>query len=244
MSRDEAKLGIVGLTQYLLPEYWSWAVDGAEGLLDSGEQLMQHLVQRLEAAGYEVEAAYGVVHDKDEREVWDELKSKLVTELKPRHLHGVFRFAKGKGGTIEQLAEAFGVEPQYVEKAGRGKYAFDNMLSYLTHAKYPEKYQYAPAEVVTAKGEDYQGIDAARRDAWIKGRASIKAKRAAEGVEHLVDQVLLGELTYEQIMLTDELFEVYARNKRVIDEALMTFGQRRALKACLLYTSPSPRDRG
>lgn len=230
MARTEAKLGIIGLTQYLAPEYWGWTEQEKQALDGGAAAVLQVVVQRLDAAGHTVEAAYGILHDKDEREAWDELRKELVKQPKPDHLHGVIRFVKGKGGTVEELAQVIGVEAQYVEKAGRGKYAFDNMLSYLTHVKYPEKHQYAPTEVVTIRGREYEGIDAERRDAWMKGRASIKAKKAKgeEAVDQLVEQALMGEVTHEQIMLTDELFTVYARNKRVIDEALETYGQRRA----------------
>ena len=54
------------------------------------------------------------------------------------------------------------------------------MLSYLTHVKYADKHQYAPSEVATVRGPDYLGIDAQRRETWLKGRAHVKKKIVAE----------------------------------------------------------------
>src|SRR5699024_6954424 len=88
---------------------------------------------------------YGIVHDKDHREVWSAVEQQLVTELKPDHVHAVIKFAsRAKSAPLDRLATAIGVEPQYVEKPGRGRYAYDNMISYLTHAKYADKHQYDP----------------------------------------------------------------------------------------------------
>ncbi|MBD4638288.1 plasmid replication-like protein, partial [Xanthomonas citri pv. citri] len=92
-------------------------------------------------------------------------------------LHAVIKFAsRAKSAPLDRLAFGIGVEPQYVEKPGRGRYAFDNMLSYLTHVKYADKHQYAPSEVATVRGPDYLGIDAQRRETWLKGRAHVKKK--------------------------------------------------------------------
>ncbi len=130
-----------------------------------------------------------------------------------------------------RLAFGIGVEPQYVEKPGRGRYAYDNMLSYLTHVKYADKHQYAPSEVATVRGPDYLGIDAQRRETWLKGRAHVKKKVVAENFEDMRERVLQGEITRDQIMLTDELFDIYSRHQREIDDALSAYGQRRAYRA-------------
>ena len=231
MARTEATLNLIGLTQYLDHEYWNWSDQEKQALSGGAGAIVAVVVSRLETAGCQVESAYGIVHDRDEREVWDELAHEVRVEPKPEHLHAVIRFVTGSGGTLGQLAAWIGVEQQYVEKAGRGRFAHDNMLSYLTHAKYAEKFQYAPEDVATVRGPDYQGIDALSRDRWYRGRASVKKKQAAEGVEDLVERALTGRVTLEQIMLTDELYDIYARNKRVIDDAFDTYGARRAMRA-------------
>lgn len=43
-----------------------------------------------------------------------------------------------------------------------------------------------------------------RHSGWLKGRAHVKAKRAKLEFESLREMVLQGEVTREQIMLTDE----------------------------------------
>ncbi|UYM06075.1 Rep family protein [Solicola gregarius] len=223
------------MTQYLDPAYWSWASGGPNGgtLLEEGaEAILAYLVQRLEGGGCEVVEAHAIVHDKDERQVWSDVSKQIVIEPKPEHIHAVIKFAgRAKSAPIARLGDLLGVEPQYVEKPGRGRYAYDNMLSYLTHAKYADKYQYAPSEVATVRGPEYLGVDAARREAWLKGRAHVKKKRVAEDFEDMRERVLQGEITRHQIMLTDELFDIYSRHSREIDDALSAYGQRRAYRA-------------
>ena len=235
MAKQENNPTSIGLTQYLDPSYWTWAAEDANGaaLLQQGAgAILAYVVQRLEAIGCEVVEAYGIVHDKDEREVWSDTEKTLVVEPKPDHLHAVIKFAsRAKSAPLDRLAFGIGVEPQYVEKPGRGRYAFDNMLSYLTHVKYADKHQYAPSEVATVRGPDYLGIDAQRRETWLKGRAHVKKKVVAENFEDMRERVLQGEITRDQIMLTDELFDIYSRHQREIDDALSAYGQRRAYRA-------------
>lgn len=235
MAKQEHNLTAFALTQYLDPSYWRWAMDdpaGAAVLQQGADAILTHVVESLEAAGCKVGEAYAIVHDKDERAAWSEVDRKVVTEPKPPHIHVVAKFAdRQSGATIGRIAQVVGVEPQYVEKPGRGRFAWDNMLSYLTHAKYEDKYQYPPDEVATVRGPDYMGVDALRREAWLKGRASIKAKVVSECFEDMREQVLQGRITRDQIMLTDGLYDVYARHQREIDDALSAWGQRRAYRA-------------
>ena len=72
MAKQENNPTSIGLTQYLDPSYWTWAAEDANGaaLLQQGAgAILAYVVQRLEAIGCEVIEAYGIVHDKDEREV-------------------------------------------------------------------------------------------------------------------------------------------------------------------------------
>ncbi|WP_456237012.1 Rep family protein [Aestuariimicrobium ganziense] len=199
MAKQENNPTSIGLTQYLDPSYWTWAAEDPNGaaLLEQGAgAILAYVAQRLEAIGCEVIEAYGIVHDKDEREVWSDTEKALVVEPKPDHLHAVIKFAsRAKSAPLARLAFGIGVEPQYVEKPGRGRYAFDNMLSYLTHVKYADKHQYAPSEVATVRGPDYLGIDAQRRETWLKGRAHVKKKVVAENFEDMRERVLQGEIT-------------------------------------------------
>ncbi|WP_147102873.1 Rep family protein [Nesterenkonia populi] len=211
----------------------------------TAEQLTDYVVQRLEhkgdffASGGEdkhpgtvVGEAYGIIHDRDEREVWDEARGESVTELKPRHIHMVIKFKDRKASApLGYLAKRIGVAAQYVEKPGRGAHAYDNMLAYLIHIKYDDKFQYEPADVATVRGRDYTAVYQERRADWLKGRAQVKKKKAAEDIEDLREKILNGELTESQIVLTDELYETYKRHPEVCDKAFEVYAKRRAYRA-------------
>ena len=86
MAKQENNPTSIGLTQYLDPSYWAWAAEDPNGaaLLQQGaEAILAYVVQRLEATGCQVVEAYGIVHDKDEREVWSDTEKALVVEPKP-----------------------------------------------------------------------------------------------------------------------------------------------------------------
>lgn len=247
MARKENNHTIITVTQYLDPQNWMWAasdVSGAALLSQDADAILAHLVGRLEADGREIVAAYAIIHDKDEREVWHSVRQELVMEPKPRHIHVVIKFAsQAKSAPAAALAASLGVEPQYVEwPKGTGgghvehrdkkvSLSYDNLLSYLVHVKYPEKAQYDPAEVATVRGPDYLGVARERWAEWTKGQAYVVKKRAADGLEDLRAKVLTGEFVKQQIMLTNDLYEIYARFPREIDEALAVYGQRRAYLA-------------
>lgn len=237
VAKEENNPTVIGVTQQLDPMFWTWASNDPNGMVLLGQganAILDYLVQRLQAAGCEVVEAYGINHDKDERRVWNDAQRAHVTEKKPLHIHAIFKFkSRAASAPIARLAAVLGVEAQYIEKPGRGGHAYDNMLSYLTHAKYTDKHQYDPSEVATVRGPSYLGIDAERRDAWIKGRAHIVKKRAAESVEDLRAKVLDGDISMEQILLTDDLYEVYSRHMHEIDEAFVAFGKRRAMRAAV-----------
>jgi len=245
----------IGITQQLAPEYWTWAAKDAQAaaiLTQGADAILAHLVRELEKSGCTVVEAYAINHDKDQHEVWSEVAKELVTETKPLHIHAVIKFKdRPSSAPLAALAATLGLAPQYVEKPGRGGHAFDNMLSYLTHAKYIDKFQYDPSEVATVRGRSYLGIDAERRTAWIKGRAHVVTKRAAENFEELRARVLAGEVSKEEVMFSDDLYDVFARHMREIQDAFFVYGMRRAMRAAadlkagvfttqiLFYTGPN-----
>lgn len=231
MARTEAKLKVFGLTQYLDPSYWQWTDDEKQMLQYGAQGILGVIDIRFRNSGLPpLESLYGIVHDKDEIEVFDEATQSVVKQLKPPHIHAVFRGTEPVA-LLSELAKVIGVEVQYVEKPERGRYAHGNMISYLTHAKYPEKFQYDPSEVFTQVGPSYLGIDTMQRSKWLAGRAALARKRATEGVDELWEKCFSGELTRAQVLLTDEYARIYAQNKRRIDDALDSYGQRRALIA-------------
>lgn len=249
MAKTEHKLTVCGITQQLDPQYWpGWSDVERAALQKDAKAIGDVIAARLAAVGYMPESLYCVIHDKDTRRVWDENMKQYVIECKPRHVHAVVKFVTaGKqicSGTLPQIAQAVGIEAQYLEKAPRGRYGYDNMLAYLIHIKYTDKAQYSPSEVystgaaqqqpdgsVKALYRDYADIYAERREEWETGRAAVQRQKAETGIDALEMQILTGEVTRNQVLLTDELYSIYARNKRRCDDAFDTYSARKIAKA-------------
>lgn len=197
---------------------------------------------------FRIGAMYGIIHDKDSREVWDEKAGRKVLEYKPPHLHAVIRFTtpkKEKKGlslpTLTDVATEIGIEPQYLEKLKSGRYGLPNSLSYLIHAKDISKYQYDVNEVVTIRGNRYEGEDAYdtyrtiyenNKKSWENGRAKkTLTKAVTETADSLYEKVLMGEITKGEILLTDEYYRVYASSKRKFEDAFTARAERKYMEA-------------
>lgn len=197
---------------------------------------------------FRIGAIYGIIHDKDSREVWDEKAGRKVLEYKPPHLHAVIRFTapkkKMKGlslPTLTDVATEIGIEPQYLEKLKSGRYGLPNSLSYLIHAKDISKYQYDVNEVVTIRGNQYEGEDAYdsyrtiyenNKKSWENGRAKkTLTKAVTETADSLYEKVLMGEITKGEILLTDEYYRVYASSKRKFEDAFSALAERKYMEA-------------
>lgn len=241
MARKEADLTACMITQQLDPDYLNWTEDELK-VLESGNagDIVNIICQRLYNNGMAVAEAHCIIHDKDVREVWDTTLNNYVVEQKPNHFHCVIKFYKddtGKvlGGTPTKIATALGLEPEYIEKPKRGKFAYDNMISYLIHIKYADKAQYKPEEVYSCGCckdgvplyKHYMDYYTERKKEWTEGRAKIKAEQAKVNIEILEEKILVGEVCRNQILLTDEYYDIYARNKRRCDDALDTYAQRK-----------------
>ena len=240
----ENVLTTCGIVQELNPQYFSgWTDEELAALNNGADALAEVLVQRLYDAGYAVQEIHVIIHDRDTREVWDDTIQSYVLEQKSVHFHAAVKFLKKDNkvfsGTLNQIAAAVGVEPQYIEKAKQGRYAWDDMLSYLIHIKYIDKVQYDPHEVASfgtslADGTQlwtpYMDIYCQQKKAWEQGRAKVAAKQAQIDVDILEERVLTGEVKRGQVLLTDELYSIYARNKRRIDDAFDTYADRKIAK--------------
>ncbi|MGI6154393.1 MAG: Rep family protein [Enterococcus lemanii] len=223
--KKQGKLYCVMIVQQLKPEFWiGWDEKIIEDAKNGNLQpLLEELVKRFEKGGCIVSEAYAILHDKDTFSVWNQEEMKNIVELKTKHVHALFKFEKGD--TLNTLAMHAGVAPQYLEKAKSGRYGYDNLLSYLVHAKDPNKYQYSSTEVVTILGEDYTSVYNRRMQTWMQGRATKEAKATEHSVDYLISEILAGKLTKSQIMLTNELYMVYALHKRKFNDAFDTFGE-------------------
>lgn len=213
-------------------------------LREAASAICEYIVTRVEAEGLVLDDAHGILHGDDTQQGWDDTTTSMIEVLKFLHLHLLLKFKnRDTSAAVEKLARILGVEVQYLElDKSRGgapvevcgkkiTQQHDNGLSYLTHVKYPEKYQYPPEQVASVRGMDYVRVYRERYPAWLKGRAHIKAKRAKLELEAFREMVLQGEVTRDQIMLTDDLFDVYSRHQREIEDALSAYGQRRAYRA-------------
>lgn len=231
MRKKEANLTAIMLVQQLEDEHWkTWDDITSVKLARDGDirPLLETVINKLNKANITVKEAYGIKHDKDEVRVWDQKLMKNSIEKKANHVHFLFKFERG--ASLNKIALAIGIEPQYLEKLKSGRYGYDNCLAYLTHAKDETKYQYRPEEVTTVLGEDYTSIYNRSIETWLKGRATKKAKETNLSVDWLVERILDGEVTKRNIMLTDEYYAIYGQHKRKINEALETAGERRSYR--------------
>lgn len=229
MRKKEANLTAIMLVQQLEDEHWkTWDDITSVKLARDGDirPLLETVINKLNKANITVKEAYGIKHDKDEVRVWDQKLMKNSIEKKAIHVHFLFKFERG--ASLNKIALAIGIEPQYLEKLKSGRYGYDNCLAYLVHAKDETKYQYRPEEVTTILGEDYTSIYNRSIETWLKGRATKKAKETNLSVDWLIERILAGEVTKRNIMLTDEYYSIYGQHKRKVNEALETVGERRS----------------
>lgn len=142
-------------------------------------------------------------------------------------------------------------EPQIEKprRGGRGvegrSASHDNQLAYLTHIKYAMdwpygpgveeneilvdadscrdgyRWPYSPHQVATVRGEPYIEIHRKRWRDWLVGRAMVVKKKAAEDVDILLDRVIRGEVTLNQLQIDQAMYPVYARHQRRFNDALV-----------------------
>lgn len=213
---------IINFAQDLDPEHWTW--NRRERRAISGKSALgigTVVVKRLRKAGYKVERAYIILHDKDKVEVYDLDADRYDLEDKVEHVHFLAQIG-GRGVTLEQLGEVIGIAPQYlIYPKGRGEIAFDNPLAYLTHHKDEDKHRYRPEEVITLVGDDYLSVYRRRKKTWDKGRAKKAKKRTTHDLDWALDRIRSGEIrTREQIRLDSEMEQIYSRHPKSCDEAL------------------------
>ena len=232
MRKKEANLTAIMLVQQLEDEHWKTWQDKTALKQARDENnirpLLETVTDKLNKADIIVKEAYGIKHDKDEINVWNQELMKNVIEKKTEHIHFLFKFEKG--ASLNRIALAVGVEPQYLEKLKSGRYGYDNCLAYLVHAKDESKYQYKPDEVVTVKGENYASVYHRCMETWVRGRATKKAKETDLSIDWLIEKILSGEITKSNILLTDDYYAIYGQHKRKVNEALDTAGERKSYR--------------
>ena len=248
--KKEHRLTVCEVTQALDEKYFIGWSDTEKDTLrrKDARGLLAVILCRLQQHGYIVQEGHLIIHDKDVQERWDERANAYVMDAKLEHFHCYIKFLKEDkkiySGTVVQIAAAVGVASQFVIKGPAGRYTWDNMLAYAIHAKDAHKYQYDPSQVVSGGAfkvdkdtgiqtnlwTEYREIYATRKRDWEAGRAKKTAQRAVAGIDELEEKILCGEYTKNQVLLTDELFSIYARNKRRCDEAFEVYIARKIAK--------------
>ncbi len=107
---------------------------------------------------------HAIYHDKDSKTHWNDYLCK-ETVYKDIHIHVLIKTVEGQD--VESIATAIDYNCN-IEYAKRGKYAYNNMLSYLIHAERLSKH-HAASDVLTIVGGDYQDIHRADKTNWQKG---------------------------------------------------------------------------
>ncbi len=254
-NNKEAILSTCGIEQQLDTSFFPQWNNDPLGMTALNEAIQGNILNLLiyigcllYNAGLIPQEIYGIIHNKDIHSVWDEVTKQFIDVLKAVHFHIVVKFEPNKGGTLTQIETALNMPKQFIEKPKRGRYAYDNMLAYLIHIKYPNKYQYNPNEVLsvgyyldnnmalfsnvkpdgTPTCHPYTSIYEERKEDWLKGRAKVKSDKANLDIDWLEEKLLTGEVTKSQIVLTDEYYDIYARHKKRCQDAIDTYGERRA----------------
>lgn len=231
MARTKAGIKHTMLTQDFQIEHWKgWDSPEEQQAINNADivAIGKIILERLLKKGINVLNSYITTHDCDTQQGWDDALQAPIVEYKTHHLHNVLILDKAV--MLEEIAEAVGLEPQFVERPKAGRYSCDNMLAYLIHIKNPDKYQYSPDKVQTLIGEPYMGVYTRRKEAWEKGRAKKQAKEARLDIDWLEDKILSGEVKRPQVLLTDEYFAIYSKNKRRCEDAFDTYAERKVYK--------------
>lgn len=174
-----------------------------------------------------------ILHDRDLADpVWSPSKGDyLPPTRKAAHVHFLGHFDPAKKLTVPAIAARLGVPEHMVEKPQKGRNAFDNLLAYMVHAKDAGKYQYAPADVHTLRGEDYTALYNRRRYAWERGRATKTARGTRELLPWLLSEVRAGRISRKELLLTPAYYDTYALHMLEFDRALEAYAQLRMARA-------------
>ena len=213
---------IFSLTQKLDENYW---FDWSDEEISTFGDLKEHaaiIKRKLEDNGIAVEEMHAIYHDKDSKIIWNDYTKLKETVYKDIHIHVLLKTVDGQD--VETIATAVGVQPQYIEYAKRGKYAYNNMLSYLIHAKDGQKHQYSPKEVITLVGEDYSKIYQGNKLNWHKG-ALVKTdeqkvhKLTTRQIDVLLEKIMDNEVSRAYVENMPEPRMAYISNRRLFENA-------------------------
>ena len=220
-KKKPANLTTFMLSQDYLSEHWDWTpaekrvLVSASSTPNSAKLVGTVIFNRLITAGFDIEEAYAITHDKDEHVIWNEYKNHYITSFTSNHIHFVAKLKKG--APLELIADTIGVAPSYIEKPRAGRYSYDNMLSYLIHIKYPQKYRYDARSVVTFSGKDYfDGYYCECHKQWMHGRAErieLETRMTLKDVEMMI---MDGQISIKDLALEPEYRYVFQKHREQI----------------------------
>lgn len=181
-----------------------------------------------------------IVHDKDEHII----HGKTINKVK--HFHGYLEFDKKVD--LSTVAKYLGIEEQYVDVLQKGRYAKNNALAYMIHAKQPEKYQYSDTEVYSDGSTPLQGtygwtggwyndIYAEHAEEWANQLATGKQQHRKLSLDKVLDEILDGKITMNNVLLTDDLLKLYARNMSKFKDAFQARAELQSTKIAELIKS-------
>lgn len=194
------------------------------------ESMTDIIIKNFENVGLKVKIA-GIIHDKD-------IKIKGGKKVfKAPHFHWFLELDKRT--TISKIAKLVGVEEQYIEFMKAGRYAVENSLAYLIHAKQSEKHQYDASEVYCngAKKIEYDyGWESGwyhdyyleHAEEWERQLISGSRNTRLESADVLAQKILNGEITYHDILMNKEYQSIYIEKKSKIDSAIQVYTDSRA----------------
>ena len=244
-------------SSYLMPRYWHAHNEEDQATLDelviracdtsipdaeAVKGIADFIVAQAEADGVEFECAYFARHFKDEAAPAD--ITDPATGKKYPHLHFILHVAskdgKDQGCSWPQWERYIGIERARIEKlkSGNIEQQKDNVISYLTHVKYPEKTQYGPEIVYTARGRDYMEVYSQRYSDWMAGRAVIshKAATSKERKALIMAKINHGQLSYRELISTDEGRLAYSKYSKEINNLYAAVAEAERQKKMESYT--------
>ena len=237
------KLKLFMVAPQLKPEFFPDWTPGELATLDAAsagdaEPMGHAILERLEAAGMAVKAAYAIAHTRDIYTVQNYIDAggdpdHYPGNMKEPHIHFIANAGTDRtaGLTISAIAKAIGYIPRtenaeatdealaeaQIEKA-KDKNSWGNWLAYLIHAKDPDKAQYAPREVATLKGAPYGVIAEANAAQWAIGAVEKTKDALREKLDWLIQECAQGRIMLDDILQLDEagrpgqLYAIYTQS--------------------------------
>ena len=148
-------------------------------------------------------------------------------QLESPHLHWVIQLKERT--TLNKIAKAFHLEPQYIETGNQGRNAMMGRLAYLTHQTEPDKFHYDPQEVETFGTYDYVGFVSNNKVKFKKFLATKRYRATKYELNYILQQVQIGKLFIEDILCDERYYFVYANNMAKFKEAFEAYAHRNSL---------------